>query len=226
MAKKRRRLPRCQKLDFSHRKSGLPLASSSKLPHIRQPTKQKQVHKQGIKLPLYKNRSPPPTWRFCSLWGRKQWLCHELGRFWSLWINTQMPGDIVWRVQSPHRFLFYFLRSHKCCQEAGSFKFGAAVILLVCFSIFLFVCLCICFFTFFFFFLNLTQNKVTKKKVQVIVWSLSSSVLEMIKEQICQYRFLNIYTCTFEQNIVLCQSHSRGSLRSHGEITSVFSFMA
>lgn len=43
MAKKRRRLPRCQKLDFSDRKSGLPLALSSKRFHIRQPTKQKST---------------------------------------------------------------------------------------------------------------------------------------------------------------------------------------
>lgn len=36
------------------------------------------------------------------------------------------------------------------------------------------------------------------------MWSLSLPVLEMDKEQICQYIFMNIYTYTYEQNIVLC----------------------
>lgn len=157
MAKKRRRLPRCQNLDFSHRKSGLPLASSSKLSHIWQPTKQKQVHKQGIKLPLYKNRSPPPPHphlKVLLFMGQKAVIV-SLARPFLITLDqhTQMPVNIVWRVQSPYRFVF-FLRSHKCCHEAASFKFGAAVILLVCFSIFcLFVCVFVSlFFLIFFFF--------------------------------------------------------------------------
>lgn len=52
-----------------------------------------------------------------------------------------------------------------------------------------------------------------KKKVQVGVWSLTLSVLEMDKEQICQYIFMNIYTCTYEQNIVLCCEVIRARLR-------------
>lgn len=46
------------------------------------------------------------------------------------------------------------------------------------------------------------MTKKTPKKVQVGVWSLSLPVLEMDKEQICQYIFMNIYTYTYEQNIL------------------------
>lgn len=107
-----------------------------------------RVHKPGIKLPLYKNRSlssPPQLERF-AVYATESSDC------------VTSSGNIQFRgLKSPPRFVFFFffnfLRSHKCCEEAGSFQFGAAG--WFCF----FVCF---FFTKLFFFFNLTSlNKVT-----------------------------------------------------------------
>lgn len=178
------------------------------------PTKQKRVHKQGIKLPLYKNRSffflPPSPHLKILLFMRQKAVIVSWARPFLITAGSahKTPGNAVGR----NCLFFFFFLSHKCCQEAGSFKSGASGILLVC--------------LFFFFFSLFWHHKVTKQTNKQITkgkgWCVESVSFSVGNERgtdlsIYIYEYIHMYIWTKYSFVLWC--HPCGSPPGlHGEI--------